>query len=361
MMFGQKLRLARKKAGLSMRALAERASPKVSAQAISKYETGKMMPSSAVLVGLGKSLGVSLDFLMGGQIEALSGIEFRKHSSTSARDRVQAEAIVIEKLEDYLAIEDILELAPPDDPFGELVTDRVDNFEAVDALARKLRKKWKRGIDPIPSMAALLEDKGIKVIEADLPERFDGLSCNAKRSGGRPDAEAVVVSSRTNFERKRFNFAHELAHRVIRGTGNREIRLERAMNRFASAFLVPTEHLVGEVGENRRGTTYHEIMRLKRLYGVSAAAMLMRLGHAGILPQGAIEYAFRSYARSWRTEEPEPIRDDEGFGSFERPKRFNQLVWRALGEELISPVRAAQFLRLPLSTVEREIRGPLDQ
>ena len=34
--------------------------PRVSAQAISKYEAGKMMPSSAVLVGLGKALDVSL-------------------------------------------------------------------------------------------------------------------------------------------------------------------------------------------------------------------------------------------------------------------------------------------------------------
>ncbi|TIS97731.1 MAG: helix-turn-helix transcriptional regulator, partial [Mesorhizobium sp.] len=85
-MFGQRLRLARKKAGLSMQALADRVSPKVSAQAISKYEADKMMPSSAVLVGLGKALGVSLDFLMGGQVEALRGIEFRKHSGTSAQD-----------------------------------------------------------------------------------------------------------------------------------------------------------------------------------------------------------------------------------------------------------------------------------
>jgi len=60
-MFGQRLRLARKKAGLSMQGLAESVEPRVSAQAISKYEAGKMMPSSAVLVGLGQALGVSLD------------------------------------------------------------------------------------------------------------------------------------------------------------------------------------------------------------------------------------------------------------------------------------------------------------
>ena len=40
-MFGQRLRLARKKAGFSMRELAGCLSPPLSAQAISKYEGGQ--------------------------------------------------------------------------------------------------------------------------------------------------------------------------------------------------------------------------------------------------------------------------------------------------------------------------------
>ncbi len=356
-MFGQRLRLARKKAGLSMQGLADRTSPKVTAQAISKYEAEKMNPSSSVLVGLSKALGVSLDFLMGGQVEALVGVEFRKHSSTSAKDRAHAEAIVIEKLEDYLAIEDILEIDLPGDPFGDLVTERIDAWDDLDKKARALRKQWKLGNDPIPSMSRLLEDKGIKVIEADFAERFDGLACEVKRSGDLPNTDVVVVSSRTNVERKRFNLAHELAHRVVRQTGNATIKLEKAMNRFAGAFLIPTDHLIEEAGQARSGMTHMELMRLKRLYGVSAAAMLMRLGQVGILPQSSIDYAFRTYARKWRSSEPDPIRDDEGFGAFEHPQRFERLVWRALGEQLISPVRAAQMLRLSLATVEDNIRG----
>ena len=360
-MFGQRLKLARKKAGLSMQGLADHVTPKISAQAISKYEAGRMMPSSAVLVGLSKALGVSLDFLMGGKVEALEGVEFRKHSGTSARDRAMAEAIVIEKLEDYLAIEDILELDAPNELFGDLRCDYLLDEDAIDAKAREVRKAWKLGIDPIPSMTALLEDKGLKVIEADLPERINGLACHVQRGENRVDTEVTVVSRHTNVERKRFNLAHELAHRIITATGNRNIRLEKAMNRFAGAFLVPREHLEAEAGQHRHRMTYHEIMRLKRTYGVSAAAMLMRLGQVGILPQAAVDYAFRSFARSWRTEEPEPITDREGFGAFEKPQRYNRLVWRALGEELISPVRAAQLLKLPLQTIEREIRGPREQ
>ena len=360
-MFAQRLRLARRKAGLSMRDLAGRLSSPVSAQAISKYEGGRMMPSSAVLVDLARMLDVSLDFLMGGQVEALEGIEFRKHSRTSAKDRARAEAIVTETLEDYLAIEDILEIEPSVDPFAGLRCGRIDGFDEVEKKAGELRKRWNLGNDPIPSMTGLLEGHGIKVIEADLPARFDGLACGVKRSGNRADTDVVVTSRRTNVERKRLTLAHELAHRVIQDTGNPTIKIEKAMQRFAGAFLVSAEHLRAEVGAQRHGITYRELMRLKHFYGVSAAAMLIRLRDVGILSAVAIEYAFRTYAGSWRTREPEPIIDKEGLGAFETPLRFERLVWRALGDELISPIRAAQLLKQSRSYVEQDIMGPRDR
>jgi len=37
------------------------------------------------------------------------------------------------------------------------------------------------------------------------------------------------------------------------------------------------------------------------------------------------------------------------------------LVYRALAEELISPVRAAQLLKRPVSFIEQQIRGPRDR
>lgn len=360
-MFGQRLRLARKKAGFSMRKLAERLSPPITAQAISKYEAGRMMPSSAVLIGLGRTLDVSLDFLTGSQVEALTGIEFRKHSGTSAKDRARAEAIVTEQLEDYLTIEDILEIPPPADPFGDLRCDHVGSFDEVEDKAGALRRRWNLGLDPVPSVTALLEDRGIRVVAADLPARCDGLACGVTRSGDRPSTEAVVISVRTNVERRRLTLAHELAHRVIRDTGRSDIGIEKAMHRFAAAFLAPADHLRAEVGLRRQRVPYRELMRLKHFYGMSAAAMLLRLRDIRILPSASVEYAFRTYARSWRKREPEPMADNEGLATFERPRRFERLVWRALGEELISPVRAAELLKCSLQDVEWEVRGPLDR
>ena len=359
-MFGQRLRLARKRAGLSMRELAEATMPKVTAQAISKYEADKMLPSSAVLVGLGKALDVSLDFLMSGQVEALDGVEFRKRSAASARDRTKAEAILIDSLERYLAIEHILDM-PADVGWVEgRRYDSVASEAQIDERADELRDAWHLGMDPIPSLCELLEDKGIKVVEADLPESINGLSCHVLRNG-EVVAEAVVVSSRINVERKRFTLAHELAHRIIRSTGNPTIDVEAAMSRFAGAFLVPGPSVRDEVGHDRHRITYYEIMRLKHMYGISAAAVLVRLGQVGVLPAAAVRHAFATFARSWRKSEPDPIGEDHGFAAFEKPRRFERLVSRAVGEELISPVRAAALLNQSLDCIERQIGGPTIQ
>ena len=43
-MFGERLKLARKKAGFSLRSLSEALDKEISAQAIGKYERGEMMP-----------------------------------------------------------------------------------------------------------------------------------------------------------------------------------------------------------------------------------------------------------------------------------------------------------------------------
>ena len=358
-MFAQRLRLARKRAGLSMSALSELIDHQVSAQAISKYEAGKMLPSSSVLVRLARALDVSLDFLMSSQVDAIKGLEFRQHATPSARDRTRAEAILIDNLERYLAIEQILDLYADTEWAETQHYGSVTNESEIDDKADLLRKHWNLGMDPIPSICELIENKGIKVVECDLPESINGLACQVVQDG-KPAAKAVVVSSRVNVERKRFTLAHELAHHIIESTSNPNIQLEAAMNRFAGAFLMPSQHLTAEAGLHRNRITYYEIVRLKHAYGVSAAALLIRLGELGILRAASVRRAFLTYARSWRTDEPSPIKDDSSFATLEKPRRFERLVFRAVGEELISPIRAAELLEKPLEYVEWQINGPLE-
>ncbi len=73
-MFGERLKLARRKAGFSLRKLSEALGGNVSAQAIGKYERGEMMPSSGILMQLTDVLDVSLKYLMSEQVAELKEI-----------------------------------------------------------------------------------------------------------------------------------------------------------------------------------------------------------------------------------------------------------------------------------------------
>ena len=357
-MFGERLKLARRKAGYSLRGLAEALAREVSAQAIGKYERGEMMPSSGVLMRLAEALGVSPEFLLSEQVEGLERVEFRKLSGTSARDRAQVDAEVIDRLERYIAIEDILDVdsgAWSVPPCGDRVLSREEDGEI---LAQDLRLDWKLGIDPIPNMTALLEDRGIKVLVIPLPERVAGLTCLVRRPKCDAKLPVVVVNQRVTLERRRLTLAHELAHRLIDNAS--PVDHERAAMVFAGAFLMARDHLVRETGEHRKALGYAELVQLKRMYRVSAAALLVRLKQVGVIGESTLGYAFQTFARGWRKSEPEPLETPGEEGKYEIPRRFERLCYWALAEGLIALNKAAELLRQPLAAIEEGLKGPAE-
>ena len=86
-MISDRIKLARRKAGLSLRDLAAEMNDRVTAQAIGKYERNEDIPSSGVLIALAKALKVSVGYLMDTQGIVLTGVEFRTKASTTASDR----------------------------------------------------------------------------------------------------------------------------------------------------------------------------------------------------------------------------------------------------------------------------------
>ncbi|RAI43521.1 XRE family transcriptional regulator [Rhodoplanes roseus] len=356
MAFGDRLRLARRRAGLSLAALSERLESKISAQAINKYENGKMMPSSSILVELGKALGVSLDFLLQGQVAGLDGIEFRKRASTTDQERALVETEVIDHVERYLAIEKILDLPDQSRTLETIPHAILQEPAEAEKEARSLRKRWDLGGDPIPSMTALLEERNIRVLKINLPDGFSGVTCHVKRGGDRPDVPVIVINS-FNVERDRFTLAHELAHSAIKEVHTGKV--EKAMDRFAAAFLIPAEHLENEVGKERSSFAFQELVRLKHIYGVSMMALLSRLRDLGIISEQNYKNLFRNpRIRKWLKEEPAPLTEREGFVALEIPQRFEGYVFRALAEGLIPPTKAAALLRKPLAYVEQQFKGP---
>ena len=267
-MFDERLRLARKRSGLSLRGLAEAIGHAVSAQAIGRYERGEMLPGSATALKLAKALDVPLSYLFSPSEIRLEGVEFRKLAATRAPQRAMVEAAVVDHLDRYLLIEDLLEIGshvwdrPQDAPFP------VTDLDAAEAAAQRLRTAWNLGRDAIPNLTEVLEEHGIKVLRLDFPLSVDGLTCRVAR----PDKEPVPVivgSVAKTVERRRFTLAHELGHMVMDVQG--DLNEETVCQRFASALLMPREDVLAEVGQRRRALGYTEIVEIKRLFGVSAS------------------------------------------------------------------------------------------
>jgi Zn-dependent peptidase ImmA (M78 family)/DNA-binding XRE family transcriptional regulator len=356
-MFGERLRLARKRAGLSLRELAGQLDNQVSAQAIGKYESGQMFPSSGVLVALGKALNVDLDFLTSAQVADLCGVEFRKDVDTSVKDASRIEAAVIDRVERYLAIEAVLDLPSEAHDLSGREPKVVSSYEEAEAIGNELRKDWNLGDDPIPGVTRLLEEKGIKVLALDMPPKFSGLTCEVQRTGTQPPLPVIVVGTGFSIERHRFTLCHELAHRLISGAKD-GLEHERVMHRFASAFLMPAERIRKEFGASRHALAYEEIKRVKHFYGVSAAALIVRLRDLEIIREGYVSYLFQTQARTWRTVEPDPLDPKGEMAQAETPERFERLVYRALAEQLIALPKASTLLQKPVHDVEIAIRGP---
>jgi Zn-dependent peptidase ImmA (M78 family)/transcriptional regulator with XRE-family HTH domain len=356
-MIADRIKLARRKAGLSLRALSSAMAGRVTAQAIGKYERGEDIPSSGVLVALAQALGVSLGYVLDTQGIALEGVEFRTKASTSARDRAHVETEVLEWIERYLRIELILEFDSATWQCPFTAPRRLQAIADAEALAGEVREAWKLGLDPIPNMTELLEEKGLKVLTVSLPPRVSGFTCLVKRAA-EADLLVIVVNNTLSLERRRLTLAHELAHRIVDSGSLSEKDEEKAATLFAGAFLMAREHLLREVGKHRNALGYSELIGLKRLYRVSGAALLMRLRQLDVITDSTLTYAFQTIARGWRTQEPEELEPVALRGRRERALRFDRLCYRALAEDLISLTTAAELLRLPVAQVEVGLKGP---
>lgn len=267
------------------------------------------------------------------------------------------EAAVLEQVERYLYIEGVLGLdsAAWRNPLKTDVS--VRSLADAEALAERIRGAWDLGTDPIPDMTELLEQRGIKILLLDLPNRVSGLTCFVERLGAGP-VPVIVVNQTHTLERRRLTMAHELAHRMFRSV--EDVDPEKAANRFAGALLQPADHVRREVGQHRNGFGVPELLHTKRIYGVSAAAMVVRFRDLGIISQERMAYIFQTVGRGWRTSEPEPIEAPDELGTLEAPRRYERLCFRALAENLIDLSKAADLLSRDAHLVRRAMRGMSD-
>lgn len=339
----KRIKSARVMAGLSLRELSLKMERSVSYNAIAKYEKAEMMPDSKVIIALSKALQVTPDFFFRPYSIEIKGIEFRKKRNLPAKKMDGLKEEITGLLARYLEIEHLLQIRTSfDNRINNLI---ISDGESVERAVEMLISKWNIGINAIPNVIEMLENKEIKVIEVDAPSAFDGLSGWANE-----DIPVIVINKNFDIERKRFTALHELGHTILQFDARlSEKEKEKLCHRFAGALLMPRETFISEVGKTRTMISLHELIRLKESYGISIQAIMARARDLGVINQ----YTYKQFCIFIAKNKNE--KDLGKFPGKEHSGRFKVLVYRAAAEEIISISKAANLCNRKLAEIRDEL------
>ena len=120
----------------------------------------------------------------------LDGVEFRKKQIASKREEAFVQGQTLHLLERYLTIERSLDLRASCGTARAEAPYPIKEVADAENAARAIRTHWGLGIDPIPNLSELLEERGIKVFSAELygHRRLDGQGTPEERR-----ADPVIV------------------------------------------------------------------------------------------------------------------------------------------------------------------------
>ena len=317
--------------GFSLQDLSERLGT-LTKQSLHKYESGEVTPNKEVISQIADILDVGIHFFFTPQRIELSNPEFRKSINFSSKDEYRIKEVTRLYLSNYLELEEIIGLATDfHNPLEHIRP--VTGIEAINHATELLRTSWGIGTDPIPSVVNLLEENNIKIVEVEADDDFDGMQARVN------DKFPVIVinkNKKKTDDRKRFTILHELGHALLHLDHLPLAQREKLCNQFASAMLFPQVAMRKELGTFRNRIHLHEFGALKKQYGVSIQAMIMRAKDLSIISENYCKVLF-SYIRQqgWKVDEPYSFVGNENLG------RFEQLLYRALIEKLISIEKAA--------------------
>lgn len=258
--------------------------------AISQFEAGRLRPDGATVGELALALDVPVGFFAVESKAAPMAVDqchFRSLRSASQRDRRRLLARGTLLCDFATRLEEYVEIPAEEVP---RVDREVLTSDDVELVAQQARQLWGLGLGPIPNVVWLLERKGIVV--SYIPsncEQVDAFSGWSSAGGGsRPFV--FLTDGKGAPTRSRFDACHELGHLIMHvdaQPGNPE--LERQANHFSSAFLMPRESFIREAPQ---WLNWDLIWELKRRWGTSARAILVRSHQLGVLSDASYRRGF---------------------------------------------------------------------
>ncbi len=335
-----RLRQARETTGQSTRSVARQLQLwgyAVSHTTIANYETGKSMPSHEILTVLAKVYERQRDWFYSTG-PTFAGLRYRALKAVRASDKQTFEGNALSWFIVYLTAE--ARGLDPVEPPKDLVISHDDSGRDV---AQRIRDHYGFKTFPIPSIARLLENFGIRVIQVESTARIDGFAALLG------EVRVVAVNSRLSNDRIRMNLAHELAHHLFKDciTGGKlpDDEIERRAMECASHLLIPDEPL-------RQAFALKSMVRLvqyKERYGISLAAMIFRAKQSRILSDHLYKHLWVEFGRlGWRKDEP-------GYVAPDRPLRMEAILDAAIEQRLMSTKEIAAIVGVDERAVRQRI------
>lgn len=164
----------------------------------------------------------------------------------------------------------------------------------IQRLTEELRQKWGLGVSPILNLMKAVEKSGVIVTRFEIgSEEMDGTSAWINNH-----PYIFIASDKRNYFRGRFDLAHELGHIIMHKElteADKKARfdeLEEQAHYFASCLLFPVQAFVAEIGHK---VTLESLIMLKKRWGVSIAAMLVKSRQLNIISEEHSSRLWRSY------------------------------------------------------------------
>jgi len=339
MMFSpNRLMIARKRRKLTKKELAQRAH--LSYVTLTRLEQ-RGNPDKDTIKRLSRALDFPMSFFYADDLDELGkdSASFRSMKAMTARERDAAlsAASLAFVLSDWV-----------DERFGLPVLDLPD-FEygnAPELVAERLRLSWRLSDRPLANVIKLLESKGIRVFSlCEDTRNVDAFSC------WRNGIPYIFLNTYKTAERSRFDALHELGHLMMhRHIGTKGREAEHEANQFASAFLLPLSSVCANI-KLKSFISLEQVIQLKKIWGVSAAALSYRLHK--------LERISDWQYRSFNTRLTENFKNTEPEGMARERSYIWDTVFRQLWQNKMTKRHIAEELSLPISELENLVFGSI--
>ncbi|MHC8378388.1 XRE family transcriptional regulator [Pseudomonas sp. MDT1-16] len=327
----------------------------VSPATISKWKTGQQAPESEALDSLSRVINISPEWFTRPLPEKCSLPLFRSNASAHAAARSMLEARLEWAQDIVLALNEFVDFPDVNLPTRSFDDPHQITNADIEEAACECRDLWGLGRRAIPDLALAVEGAGIIVVREETGvATIEGLSAWSSELQ-RPFV--LLSSDKGNGFRSRFDLAHELGHLILhkgidRSTDPQRYKLmEDQAHRFAGAFLLPAESFAADV---KTPVTLDSLLLLKQRWGVSAAAMVMRLWALQIIDDDTKSLLFKRRSARWGVK-AEPGDD----GRAPEQARLLKRTVELLASSGILPLDAvAGYLGLAANDIEKLIGLP---